>query len=201
MAALPREARRRRTGCASTTSSSRCAAIVKRIAPLFLCQCARTLTLQLRPSRPSLPLQVDGKAAGASLDEVANKLKGASGSTVALSLGRRGLFGKETLTVTLKRASIQQPAAQQPAWVAATAKAAAAPARPQTSPRPLSHGTVAPAATSPFLPGLFGAGMTEKKPEQRKPAGGPAEKKTLLIKQIPLQQPLMQLLLKQILLM
>jgi C-terminal processing protease CtpA/Prc len=109
---------------------------------------------------------------------VANKLKGASGSTVALSLGRRGLFGKETLTVTLKRASIQQPAAQQPAWVAATAKAAAAPARPQTSPRPLSHGTVAPAATSPFLPGLFGAGMTEKKPEQRKPAGGPAEKKT-----------------------
>jgi len=113
---------------------------------------------------------------------VANKLKGASGSTVALSLGRRGLFGKETLTVNLKRASIQQPAAQ-PARAAATAKAAAAPPRPQTSPVPRTQspprpptGLVAPTTTNPFLPGLFGT--PEKKPEQRKPAGGPAEKKT-----------------------
>jgi hypothetical protein len=174
---------RRRRHRAGALQSSKVSQLQNAVPPLFLCVCpwARTLTLQLRPSRPSLPLQVDGKAAGASLDEVANKLKGASGSTVALSLGRRGLFGKETLTVNLKRASIQQPAAQ-PARAAATAKAAAAPARPQTSsgPRPQSPprpptGLVAP-STNPFLPGLFGT--PEKKPEQRKPAGGPAEKKT-----------------------
>ena len=142
---------------------------------------------------PRVLLQIDGKPAGTSVDEVARKLKGAEGSTVGLRLGRSGIFGKETLTVSLKRGPIQQkpaagkPAAPQPARAAPAAPPV--PTRPQTSP-----------AASPFLPGLFGAEASS--PERQKAggalgtggglfafAGGTAADKKAVAKTLPASRP------------
>jgi hypothetical protein len=118
--------------------------------------------------------QVSGVRAGKTADEVAEKLKGAEGSEVELRLVRQGIFGKETVTAKLRRATIEHK------------KPPAKASPPAVPPRPTSNKDLSPALPSLFGPassnppsaksiatpptslgGLFGGGTASATPQNR----------------------------------